>query len=164
MTAPKQIIPYGFCHCGCGQQTPIATKTRSVSGHIKGQPLRYIRYHYRFSEEDIEKLRNALTRHGHNTHYISSPTRNSWRAMMERCYNKNNQAYQRYGGVGIVVCEKWHNFEGFLLDMGIRPEGKTLDRFPNPYGNYEPSNCRWATPIEQGRNRRKIKAWKSQTS
>lgn len=72
---------------------------------------------------------------------------------MERCYRKKHSAYQKYGGAGITVCEKWHNFTGFYEDVGDRPEGMTLDRFPNKIGNYEPGNVRWATPKQQGNNR-----------
>jgi hypothetical protein len=74
--------------------------------------------------------------------------------MKQRCNNLNHVAYHRYGGAGVKVCERWNNsFENFLADMGERPEGKTLDRFPNAFGNYEPGNCRWATPVEQEANK-----------
>jgi hypothetical protein len=73
--------------------------------------------------------------------------------MKQRCYNENNVSFARYGGVGIAVCARWEQFENFLADMGERPAGKTLDRI-NGSGDYEPSNCRWATPKEQAANRR----------
>lgn len=74
--------------------------------------------------------------------------------MIERCERQADLQWANYGGRGIAVCERWRNdFPAFLADMGPRPAGTTLDRI-NPDGNYEPSNCRWATAKEQGRNRR----------
>lgn len=81
----------------------------------------------------------------------------SWRGMVQRCTNPARRDYPRYGGRGITVCERWLDFRNFLADMGERPEGRTLDRINNE-GNYEPSNCRWATPEEQIRNTRKATA------
>lgn len=73
--------------------------------------------------------------------------------MHKRCRLKSDKGYPVYGARGIMVCERWKKFENFLADMGVRPEGKSLDRFPNRSGNYEPGNCRWATPREQTLNR-----------
>lgn len=90
----------------------------------------------------------AKTKHGHGT---GSPTYKSWSAMIQRCESPKNKSYHRYGGRGIVVCERWRNsFSAFLDDMGEKPPNKTLDREDND-GNYEKSNCRWATAKEQGR-------------
>lgn len=83
-----------------------------------------------------------------------TPTHNSWRAMMGRCYQPTYANYPRYGGAGITVCERWHSFENFLADMGERPDGTSLDR-KDSAGNYDLQNCRWATKIEQLSNRRK---------
>lgn len=81
-------------------------------------------------------------------------TYQSYLAMMRRCYDQNHDNYKYYGGRGITVCNAWFkNFPQFLADMGDRPQGKTIDRI-NVNGNYEPSNCRWATPAEQRANQR----------
>jgi hypothetical protein len=80
-------------------------------------------------------------------------TYRSWAAMKSRCLNENATCFENYGGRGVMIIEKWMVYENFLGDMGRRPAGKTLDRI-DPNGNYEPSNCRWATPLVQRHNRR----------
>jgi len=78
----------------------------------------------------------------------------TWIMMKDRCNNPNNGQYKYYGGRGICVCDLWQNsFQAFISDMGGRPLGYSLDRL-NSNGNYEPSNCRWATDNEQALNRR----------
>jgi hypothetical protein len=91
--------------------------------------------------------------HGHTIGGCPSPTYISWRAMLARCNDPRADGYAAYGGQGVSVCERWLVFASFLADMGERPIGKTLDRFPNRNGNYEPGNVRWATPHEQTTNR-----------
>lgn len=84
-----------------------------------------------------------------------SKTYISWSAMKARCLVKSAGNFYLYGARGIKICKRWvDNFDNFLEDMGGRPIGKTLDRL-NPNGDYNKSNCRWATPKEQANNRRK---------
>ena len=92
-------------------------------------------------------------KHGHTARSLprrSTPTYRSWVSMHQRCQGK-------YAPLGITVCQRWSSFENFLADMGERPSGCTLDRWPNWEGNYDPGNCRWASPTEQSRNRRSAK-------
>jgi hypothetical protein len=82
-----------------------------------------------------------------------------WAAMHGRCYRTDHVSYHHYGGRGIKVCDRWHyshthGFANFLADMGPRPKGTQIDRFPDVDGNYEPGNCRWATPLQQASNKR----------
>jgi hypothetical protein len=82
--------------------------------------------------------------------------RQSWAAMIYRCHDPRSDAYENYGGRGVYVHPEWrYSFEAFYAYVGQRPgPGYSLDRWPNPEGNYEPGNVRWATQPQQCRNRR----------
>ena len=80
-------------------------------------------------------------------------TYKSWEAMIQRCSNASLKSYKNYGGRGISVCYEWTKFEKFYADMGIKPNGCSIDRI-DVNGNYDQLNCRWSTMKQQNRNRR----------
>lgn len=99
-----------------------------------------------------EKARKAGDRT--RTHGLSkTSTYSIWDSMIQRCENPARKDYDRYGGAGITVCERWHKFDNFLADMGQRPQGLTLDRKNGALG-YSPENCRWVSQREQNRNQK----------
>lgn len=97
-------------------------------------------------------------KHGHAAgrrgHTIISAEYSAWQNMINRCVDETNKSYKNYGGRGIIVCDRWiASFDNFILDVGNRPTlNHSLDRI-DVRGNYEPSNCRWATRTQQARNR-----------
>lgn len=129
------------CKCTCKDETEIIVTT----GRLRSD-----------NTKSCGCLQKEKAGEANKTHGISNTsTYSSWANMLTRCYNKNYHSYQHYGGRGIIVCEEWRkSFDNFLKDMGEKPSKSfTLDRV-DPFGNYEPSNCRWATKAEQSRNRR----------
>lgn len=84
-------------------------------------------------------------------------TYKSWAAMKTRCLNQKADNFTKYGALGVTVCDRWRDsYDAFLADMGPRPGLEySIDRWPNPAGNYEPGNCRWATDAEQRSNQRR---------
>lgn len=128
------------CRCDCGGETFVPAGTLNMGKHRSCGCLR---------SEQGRRL-GQRSKHGH----CNSPTWNSWRNMRRRCYEPTFRNYKYWGGRGIKVCDRWKLFENFLADMGERPEGHTLDRWPDKDGDYTPTNCRWATPAEQATNRR----------
>jgi hypothetical protein len=93
--------------------------------------------------------RKMAERKGNYRHGMyGTPTYKSWSEMKSRCGNTKRPDYEH-----VSYCDEWNDFKNFLRDMGVRPEGTTLDRI-DPFGNYEPSNCRWADAVTQENNRR----------
>lgn len=128
-----------LCKCDCGRESePSLGSLRNGSSKSCG-----------CAQRDVASGINR-------THGMSrSSEYRIWAGMRKRCYSKKCKSYIDYGGRGIVVCERWSKFENFYEDMGQRPSpDHSLDRI-DVDGNYEPSNCRWATAGEQARNRRK---------
>lgn len=146
VSAPGAHSVAWMCRCDCGSTTRVASSSlRSGNATSCGCRQREL--------AGAQGRSNAT--HGHSRHHQPTPTYRSWSSMLARCTNPSDHAWADYGGRGIRVCDRWReSFEAFLADMGERPEGKTLDRFPNCDGNYEPGNCRWATDLEQQNNRR----------
>lgn len=103
----------------------------------------------------MQETRVNTYRHGFKTRANPSAEYRIWRGMIDRCSNRNNKFWHRYGGRGITVCQRWRDdFLNFYADMGPRPDPSlSLDRIDND-GNYELGNCRWATKSEQAKNRR----------
>lgn len=126
-----------LCRCDCGEERTVG-----------GSPLR------QGKSLSCGCLNRERVSEANGTHRMSStPTWRSWRSMHLRCENPKATGYDRYGGRGVTVCERWRSFEAFLEDMGERPVGTSIDRFPNRDGNYDPGNCRWATALEQASNK-----------
>ncbi len=132
------------CKCECGKFTNVSSrelrsgKTKSC-GCLQKDKIREMRY-----------------RHGDRNSRLYSV----WKTMKKRCENKNCKSYKWYGAKGVSVCDEWHDYLAFkrwALNNGYDEKAKrgecTIDRI-NPYGDYEPSNCRWVSMVEQARNKR----------
>jgi hypothetical protein len=126
---------YWRCRCDCG-----TLKVVGHSGLVSGASTSCGCYH---RERSAQCATHGMSKH---------PAYRTFQHMHNRCYNKNNKKYEYYGSKGVVVCQKWHTFEGFWEDMrSTWAEGLSLERLDSD-GNYEKDNCKWATWEEQCRN------------
>lgn len=138
--------PLWLCKCDCGNHT------NSVTARLTNGKKRSCGCVWK------EEVGQRFKKHGHTANGNFSPEYMAWHSLKERCLNPNAENYKNYGGRGITVCERWlhseRGFQNFYEDMGDRPSSEhSLDRFPDKNGNYELTNCRWATKIQQARNK-----------
>lgn len=108
------------------------------------------------AEKDVIRRNRFPVKHGCAIPGKKTRTYKIWSGMLARCRTPSATGYERYGGLGIEVCERWLDFANFLEDMGEAPEGMSIDR-EDGAGNYEPSNCRWATRQVQNENRKSVR-------
>lgn len=128
-----------ICACDCGIQKAV------FSSHLK----------YGKSHSCGCLRRDVMTKHGCNRKSARTSEYSIWMGMLRRVRGTGGSDSTRlYFDRGITVCDRWMKFENFLADMGRRPSQRhSIDRINND-GNYEPGNCRWATPTQQNLNRR----------
>jgi hypothetical protein len=130
------------CKCECGNVTSVDPRLL-LQGDTKSCGC--------LQKEVVSKIASERISHGMS----KTPEYNRWNKMKSRCHNPKDQKYKDYGGRGITICERWAwSFENFYTDMGpLKRVNDSIERL-DVDGNYEPSNCVWATPIEQARNKR----------
>lgn len=126
-----------ICKCSCDGREVIVSSKDLRSGGTQS-----------CGHRRVTEVRKANIRHGKKL----TPEYTAYASAKNRCTNPKNKAYHKYGKVGIAF--KFTNFQQLWDELGPRPKGRTLDRWPNPKGNYEPGNVRWATPYQQAGNRR----------
>ena len=136
-----------LCQCDCGKQSAVLGNSLKRGLSKSCGCLR------------DEMVSARFTRHGATKYNKNHPDYRLyaiWRGMISRCYNPNESCYQRYGGAGIAVCDDWlHSFEAFRdwAKTNGYDDALSIDRIDGKKG-YSPENCRWATPLQQTRNRK----------
>lgn len=129
------------CRCDCG-----------VEKVIRGYHLR--NGHSRSCGCLQKEITRRRATHGHCKNRTETAEYRAWCSMRDRCYRPTQSSFKNYGARGIKVCDRWSSYEHFFADMGSKPSPKySLDRINND-GDYEPSNCRWATRSVQSANQR----------
>lgn len=128
-----------LCRCDCGKETVVCTQSLKSGGTLS-----------------CGCYRQKRAKEGHTIHG-GTGTRlyDIWTGMISRCYNKNNNRYDNYGGRGIIVCNEWKNSFEVFRDWATKngySDNLTIDRI-NVNGDYCPENCRWISPLEQSKNK-----------
>lgn len=137
-----------LCLCDCGRYISV------IGGSLQNGGTQSCGC----STRELQRINtNPKIKHGYATRRKRRSEYISWKGMRQRCLNPNNPNYPDWGGRGIKICKRWNDFKKFIADMGPKPEGFSIERCDNN-GNYEPSNCKWGSPIEQARNRRKARS------
>jgi hypothetical protein len=146
---------YWHCVCDCGNRTITTTGHLWRQGEHSCGCWKIENSARRMREYRAQCEVEPHLKHGHFVNRKMTATYQTWHMMIQRCTNPKRSDYERYGGRGITVCKRWRDsFEAFLVDMGERPKGLTLDRKNND-GPYTKRNCRWATPSQQEKNKRR---------
>lgn len=145
------------CMCDCGNEV-VSMAYNVRNGNTKSCGC-LARESSRATGIAVCAAAKTLDKHPNATHGMSkSKTYSKWLDARKRCFRVKDTHYAEYGGRGITMCQRWaESFEAFLEDMGECPDGLTLER-DDVDGHYEPNNCRWASKLEQARNKRRVKA------